>query len=662
MLSTTHLCHSLNTSLCCGVAQVKNPQFVRDVVIVHFSHCNSLASIGRVSTVSSPCCVRNFKFTSPAKEHPQHLLTISMLDDVLPEAGAGVAGEVSVDSVKTSSSQAAAGRHGMTSYIMTESSLRTWGFPMPLLGLPLPVPSEASGLSASSSSDDERKKRKAADISSDFEPHLEVIPPSPAPVRLTDSCSSVSAGTEGVLPSLPPRGYLGGCVALPSLAAAVQLLDTPQGEQHSLGGVCSVLPPAAFHGNNEKTTESDMKCPLVFRQTTSAICATGTHCTGISEESDMSLDLRIIALDCEMCDTAHGPELTRISVVDYNGIILLDTLVKPYSPVVNYKEAFSGVNATLLDPVDIRIEQVQVALLRLVSSSTVLIGHSLENDLYALKLSHKCCVDTSVLYPHPIGFPHRHKLKYLAKEFLKINIQNASSTASGVGHSSVEDARVALQLVKLKVEHGPLFGVLKQGHQDCPREPLVAKIPEHVQSAFFFSEEDLLKRRRACVGYGVHCSSFADNDAAVDGAVQHLQQVSHRNNLLCDRNFTYLEISCKGDEGSNEEKTVSGSSKSDNGQVLPCGDFTYYSYVERIMECLSTHSNRDVLMLVSTQPSVQEVFELQNRKKACTKVMSASSWNTELDDLLERKKVLSSFSDVEMVVVPPSSSIEPLLP
>lgn len=57
------------------------------------------------------------------------------------------------------------------------------------------------------------------------------------------------------------------------------------------------------------------------------------------------------------------------------------------------------------------------------NSKTVLIGHSLESDLKALKLIHDVVVDTSVLYPHKMGPPKKRALKTLCIENLKRIIQ-----------------------------------------------------------------------------------------------------------------------------------------------------------------------------------------------------------------------------------------------
>ena len=187
----------------------------------------------------------------------------------------------------------------------------------------------------------------------------------------------------------------------------------------------------------------------------------------------------VAAIDCEMCDTAQGSELTRISVLSFEGALLLDTLVKPKNEITNYQTQYSGITEEMLRDVTVTLEQVQtrvpmyfccphnnascklhgsvnnvisrwlnpssfshffqvqIALLRLFSSSTILIGHSLDSDLRALRLVHSKCVDTALIYPHPRGFPMRLKLKKLAEDYLQLRIQNNTAKGTLFVHSCI---------------------------------------------------------------------------------------------------------------------------------------------------------------------------------------------------------------------------------
>ena len=81
------------------------------------------------------------------------------------------------------------------------------------------------------------------------------------------------------------------------------------------------------------------------------------------------------------------------------------------------------------------------------SAETILIGHSLESDLKALKLLHATVVDTSVVFPHKMGPPYKRALRMLAAELLLRIIQNDVG-----GHDSAEDALACLDLMKMKVK------------------------------------------------------------------------------------------------------------------------------------------------------------------------------------------------------------------
>ena len=160
---------------------------------------------------------------------------------------------------------------------------------------------------------------------------------------------------------------------------------------------------------------------------------------------------KIFALDCEMVQSSRGTELARCTLVDATGTVILDTLVKPARPVVDYCTRWSGVDARSLRDVKTTLTQAQAALLLLVSAEDLLIGHSLDNDLRALKVVHLKCADTSLLYVCPRGPGFRRSLRDLTCEYLERDIQQGA-------HDSAEDARAALDLFHLKLSRGLDFG------------------------------------------------------------------------------------------------------------------------------------------------------------------------------------------------------------
>uniref|UniRef100_A0A8C4WKN6 RNA exonuclease 1 homolog n=1 Tax=Gopherus evgoodei TaxID=1825980 RepID=A0A8C4WKN6_9SAUR len=155
----------------------------------------------------------------------------------------------------------------------------------------------------------------------------------------------------------------------------------------------------------------------------------------------------IYALDCEMCYTKQGLELTRVTVINSDLKVVYDTFVKPDNKVVDYNTRFSGVTEEDLENASITLRDVQAVLLNMFSADTILIGHSLESDLFALKLIHNTVVDTAVVFPHRLGLPYKRALRTLMADYLKRIIQDNVE-----GHDSSEDASACMELMIWKIK------------------------------------------------------------------------------------------------------------------------------------------------------------------------------------------------------------------
>eukprot|EP00111_Clytia_hemisphaerica_P010892 TCONS_00031883-protein len=163
----------------------------------------------------------------------------------------------------------------------------------------------------------------------------------------------------------------------------------------------------------------------------------------------------IFALDCEMCEVLGGEKaLTRISIVNRELKTVYDTYVKPDLPIIDYLTQYSGITKEILDDVTTTLEKVKKKLRKFVKPDTVLVGHSLDFDLRALKLHHDHVIDTSEIFPSSRGPMFKPSLKKITNQHLGRDIQTSTTS----GHCSIEDAKACMELVNLKLKNGLRFG------------------------------------------------------------------------------------------------------------------------------------------------------------------------------------------------------------
>ncbi|KAF9970024.1 hypothetical protein BGZ73_007397 [Actinomortierella ambigua] len=170
---------------------------------------------------------------------------------------------------------------------------------------------------------------------------------------------------------------------------------------------------------------------------------------------------KVLGMDCEMVRTTVGTELARVTIVDAKGETVYDELVMPENPIVDYLTQYSGMTPARLEGVTTRLAEVQKRFQEIVDYNTILVGHSLENDLRVLKIAHPFIIDTSKIYHHTRGPPYRPGLKWLAQKWLSRHIQAAGDK----GHDSREDALACIDLLRLKIEKGPEFGEYNQDQE-----------------------------------------------------------------------------------------------------------------------------------------------------------------------------------------------------
>jgi RNA exonuclease 1 len=213
-----------------------------------------------------------------------------------------------------------------------------------------------------------------------------------------------------------------------------------------------------------------------------------------------------------------------MTLVDWDGSVIVDMLVKPESPILDYNTKYSGITASMMENVSTTMEEARSAFLTYVSRDTIVVGHALENDFKTLGICHTKVLDSSILFPHPSGLPYRCALRNLAKKYLKKVIQIDE-------HDSVEDAVSALELIKLKLLKGKQFGLKERNSiklfellekQDkkiaiIDRLDLLQKIA--TPSAHLYpriSDIDKFQTLRKCIQKPNHCIAFTRIDAFWD--------------------------------------------------------------------------------------------------------------------------------------------------
>ncbi|KAL6224861.1 hypothetical protein ACLB2K_003716 [Fragaria x ananassa] len=204
--------------------------------------------------------------------------------------------------------------------------------------------------------------------------------------------------------------------------------------------------------------------------------------TKLKKKSKEMISNAMLAVDCEMVLCEDGTEaLVRVCVVDQNLEVKLDELVNPDKEVADYRTEITGVAASELAGVTCTLADIQKSFKKLLSDGTILIGHSLCNDLQALKIDHKMVIDTAYVFRYSDGPIYRKpSLNNLCKAVLGYEVRKKGSP-----HNCLDDACAAMKLVLAKVER-EVGDTIPSVQEDVPEintaKLLLHRIPRTVPS------------------------------------------------------------------------------------------------------------------------------------------------------------------------------------
>ncbi|KAI3451985.1 hypothetical protein Pfo_008650 [Paulownia fortunei] len=198
-----------------------------------------------------------------------------------------------------------------------------------------------------------------------------------------------------------------------------------------------------------------------------------------SKKSKAMKSTEMVAIDCEMVLCEDGTEaLVKVCAVDRNLQVKLDEVVNPNKAIADYRTEITGISAKDLDGVTHSLKDVQKSIKKLLSHGTILVGHSLNNDLQALKLDHTRVIDTSYVFKYANGPTNKKpSLSLLCKAMLDYELRK-----KGNPHNCLDDACAAMKLVLARLE-GRIDDVIAEEVKELDMAKLLLhRIPVNILS------------------------------------------------------------------------------------------------------------------------------------------------------------------------------------
>jgi len=114
-----------------------------------------------------------------------------------------------------------------------------------------------------------------------------------------------------------------------------------------------------------------------------------------------------------------GLALAQIIMVDHNEKVVMNSIVMPPEPIVDYLPQYSNLSEDNFKDNYLTETEFHREMSKFLGPNVILVGHSLHCDLLKMKVIHDKVLDTARLFKHPDGAHMVLSLKRLAAEHLE---------------------------------------------------------------------------------------------------------------------------------------------------------------------------------------------------------------------------------------------------
>jgi DNA polymerase III epsilon subunit-like protein len=169
-----------------------------------------------------------------------------------------------------------------------------------------------------------------------------------------------------------------------------------------------------------------------------------------------------VTLDCEMAGIAGGAgEAILLCVTDYvTGAVIINQFVCPTEKISQMRTSIHGISKSTLDEAILRgqalsgWEGARAELWKHIDDNTILVGHSLQHDLDALRIIHPRVVDSGILSRNAVGIRRiQWGLQTLSSELLNVEIRK---NKGGI-HDCLEDVLATREVVLFCTQNNKAF-------------------------------------------------------------------------------------------------------------------------------------------------------------------------------------------------------------